>query len=697
MFTPQNSRRVLSFATLIALALALSTRASATAVVSESFADGTRSGQSTSLPLTSLDWRLGPANATSEVSANFWGLTPSANTILVGHFHPVTLELGETLTVSFSYRHGASPTSTSFRIGLLNSNASRLNTDTTDTAPPAFAAATGYVVFTGLGTSTGTGGYTVRENTGTGANLFASAENAPLSGTNDKGPGATAANTLYTGSITLTREALASLRVNTSFNGAANTGVDTSPVETLDTLALFITAASGKFELGNVSVTTTGTVSTPVQPAPRVLAIDRRGGAAFASIAQAVANGLNPGDTLRLAPGSGPYRETVFLSSSGTVEAPIVFDAQGEIITGFDPLLGFQTVNGVTTCDLTAYWTSGRAPQGFSKVNGRWAAISVPSGAAQPMPFVLTYKGERLVQSTTVRTTPPAGSAPGTLGKLGQLTRHATLSDDGNTLTLLPGTSADDWEISVRDFVIRVYDTSHQTYRNLKASGSLNDGINLHGDGENLRFENVEGFHNLDEGFSAHDTITCEIHGGVFYRNDNGLVNVNNSVLTATDVLCHGNFGYGVSFKDTSIATIDHLRTARNGVRDLALYNQSVTTLRHVEVSGGGWTKKPLLSCTETGALSTYVGLEVATAAGARLLGDAPTISASIAPIAIDTDSAGTSLEVFFHCPADARSQLQSSNDLVTWQAAGPILSDDLLHRWTEPLAPRRFYRVVLW
>ena len=691
-----NLRRV--FALLAALCLAASTpAATTTVVVSESFADGTRTGQGATLPLTSLDWRLGPTTNTSAVVSSQWGLTPATNTILVSHFHPVTLAVGNTLTVSFSYRHGVASTPTSFRIGLLNSGGSRLTADVADTAPAAFGAYTGYVVFTGLGTSSATNGYTVRENTTTSANIFASLENSLLSGTIDKGPGSTAAGTSYTGSITLTYETLASLRVATSFNGVANSGTDATPVTTLDTLALFITVASGKFELGSVTVTTTGTVSTPVAPVPRLLQIDRRGGAAYSSIAQAVATGLNPGDTLRLAPGSGPYRETVFLPVSGTAEAPITLDASGETITGLDVLGGFQTVNGVTTCDLTPYWTGGAGPQGFAKVNGRWAAISVPSSAPQPMPFVLAYKGERLVQSATLRTTPPAGSAPATLGKLGQLTRHATLSDDGNTLTLFPGTSAADWEISTRQFVIRVYNTSHQTYRNLKATGSLNDGINLHGDGTNLCFEKVEGFNNLDEGFSAHDTITCDIRGGIFYRNDNGLVNVNNSVLTATDLLCHDNFGYGVAFMNASIADLDHLRTARNGVRGLGVYNQSVATLAHADISGGGWTQKPFLSCTETGAYSTYLALEVASSAGARLQGEAPVIASTTAPITLDIDSIGANFEVVFHCPAGAQSQLQISTDLMTWQSVGSIWGDDILHRRSEPFAPRRFYRVVRW
>lgn len=690
-----TSPRLLRLALFACLDLAA--RAATTTVVNETFADGARTIQASALPLTSLAWRMGPAGAAESVSASRWSVTPSTNTILVAHFHPVTLSPGDTLAVSFTYRHAAAPGSTSFRIGLLDSGGARLTSDVADTAPAVFAGYTGYVVFNGLGANAATGGYNVRKNLGGGANLFATAENGLLSGPTDKGPGPTAAGTLYTGSITLTYESLSRLRVDTSFNGVANTGADAAPVATFDTLALFITAASGRFDLGDVTATTTGAVNPPAPPAPRLLQIDRRGGAAYASIAQAVATGLNPGDTLRLAPGSGPYRETVYLPASGTAEAPIVLDGSGETITGFAPLSGFQTVNGVTTCDLPPYWTGGETPQGFTKVNGRWAAISAPAGSPQPMPFVLSYKGERLVQSSSVRTTPPAGSAPGTLGKLGQLTRHATLSDDGNTLTLLPGVSASDWEISTRVFVLRILNASHQTYRNIKATGALNDGVNLHGWGENLLFENIEAFHNLDEGFSAHDTISCEIRRDAFYRNDNGLVNVNDSVLVATDVVCHDNLGHGFAFMNAAIADLDHARSARNGSRGLAIYNQAAVTLARAEISGGGWTQKPLLSSIETGGLSAYVPLELATAAGARLLGETPAITPSTPPLVLALDCARANLEVLFLAPTDEPSQLQVSSDLVSWTAAGEIRDDGVLHRWTEPVAARRFYRVVRW
>lgn len=675
--------------------------AATTTVARESFSDGDRDGQAAAVPLTTLDWHLGPASAENSVAQGLWRVSPRVNTMLVAHLNPVTLGSGDRLAIAFSYRHSGAPKLAPFRVGVLNSGGSRLTGDVGGVSPGEFGAYSGYVVFTALGTATGNSGHTVRKNVTESANVFGLAENNPLAGTVDKAPGNTVAGTTYVGAITLTREDLQTLRVDTTFNDVANTGADLSPVGTFDTLALFITAETGAFELGDVVVTTTGDVGPAipgaVTTAPRLLEIDRRGGAAFTSIAKAVATGLKPGDTLRLAPGSGPYREIVDLAASGTAAAPIVLEANGETVTGFDVLDGFQTVDGVTTCDLSRYWTGSVAPQGFTKIDGRWRALAVTGTAPQPLPFVLTYRGERLVQSATVRTTPPAGSAPGTLGRLGQLTRHATLSDDGNTLTLLPGTSPDGWEISVRNFAVRIYNASHQTYRDLKVSGSLNDGVNLHGDGTGLLFENLEGCHNLDEGFSAHDTIACEIRGGVFHRNDNGLFNVNSAVMVANDIACYDNLGHGFALAGNTITEVANLRSHRNGVSGVVVYHQSALTLSGGVIAGGGWTAKPHLSCNESGGLSAYRHLDVSRASGAVLQGDPPVILDSAPPLSLSLDSTGRRLVAVYHSPSAHRNQLQASSDLLVWESAGPVADDDLTRQRTEPLAGRRFFRLLRW
>ena len=700
-YLPHPSFASLALLALLLLRLSSVAAAAPVAVVQETFSDANRSGQGRTLPLTTLDWHLGPMNTPNSIGPGGWNVSPKANTMVVAHFNPVTLPVGASLSVSFSYRHSGSPALAPFRIGLLDSAGSRLTGDVGGVAPGEFSAYGGYLVFTAVGGSSGGSEYTVRKNVTDAANLFGLAENRLLVGSVNQGPGATVAGTSYTGSITLAREDAGLMRVDSIFNDVANGGTDPAPVTTFDTLAVFITAEVGTFEIGNVVVTTTGNVGPaiagPVVTGPRVLEIDRRGGAAYTSIAKAVATGLKPGDTLRLAPGSGPYRELVDLSASGTAAAPIVLDAGGETVTGFDVLEGFQTVGGVATCDLTRFWTGSVAPQGFTKVDGRWRAIAATGSAAQPLPFVLTYKGERLVQSSAIRTTPPPGSPAGTLGKLGQLTRHAVLSDDGNTLTLLPGTSAGDWEISVRNFAVRIYNASHQTYRNLKVSGSLNDGVNLHGDGTGLLFENLEGFNNLDEGFSAHDTIACEIRGGVFHRNDNGLYNVNAAVMVANDIACYDNLGHGFALAGTTITEVNNLRSFRNGVSGLVVYNQSALTLSAGEIAGGGWTGKPYLSCNESGAVFAYRHLEVATATGALIQGEVPVILDAAPPLSLGLDFSGRNLVAVYHCPAAHQNQLQASSDLLAWESAGPALSDDITHQWTEALVERRFYRLLRW
>ncbi|MFA6961674.1 MAG: hypothetical protein WC205_13045 [Opitutaceae bacterium] len=662
-----------------------------TTLVNETFADGNRAGQSAVVPLTSLDWHLGPS-APNSVSGNAWSITPAANMVVLAHFNPVTLAVGQTLNVSFNYRHALAPAATSFRIGLLNSNGSTLAGDFSSVSPGEFAAYAGYIIFTSLGTATGTSGYAPCENTTASPNIFGTAENTSLAGSS-KAPGNTSAGVLYSGSITLDYASATGLTVTSSFNGGmVNSGTDTTPVTTVDTLALFITPASGTFDLSDVTMTLT-------TAAPRVIRIDRRGGADYTTLAQAISAGLNPGDTLQLAPGSGPYREVLYIPGSGTFYSPIIFDGSGETVTGFDVLGGFQTINGVTTCDLTPYWTSSAAAQGFSKVNGRWAATSVPSTSAQPVPFVITYNGERVVQSATVRTTPPAGSPAGTLGKLGQLTRYATLSDDGNTLTLLPWVSTDGWEISTRSFAVRIYNASHHIYRNLKASGSLNDGFNLHGDGTDLVFEDIEGLNNLDEGYSAHDTISSTILRGLFYRNDNGLFNVNASRLAAADIACYDNVGDGIAFSNTATADIVNLRVARSGVRDLSLLNQAVLKLARGTIVSGDWSQKPFLSCNETGGTSVYLASSVNTAGGARLDGEAPSITDIIPPVALGIDSLGQNLQVVFVASAGLNCQLETSADLKTWQPVGPVRSDEIMHQYFRPLAPdpRHFYRLIEW
>ncbi len=269
---------------------------------------------------------------------------------------------------------------------------------------------------------------------------------------------------------------------------------------------------------------------------PRELLVDQRGGAPYRTLRAAVAD-AKPGDTIRLAQGSGPYREILYIPQSGTPEACITVDGSGETVTGFEPLEGFVRDGQVWTCDLTPYLSRIKHVQGFTLKDGRWQSEVFPAA----FPSVLTYRGERLRQDAIS----------------GDFTRYAHLSDDGQALVLEDGVSPEGWEIALRPFAVRVLNASHHCYRNLRASGSLNDGFNLHGNGEDLRFEHIEGFQNIDEGFSAHDDIRCSIVGGKFWDNDNGLYGGQAEiVLKDVDIYDNLGFGFGITKGEGNLAKV---------------------------------------------------------------------------------------------------------------------------------------------
>ncbi|MBC2603830.1 right-handed parallel beta-helix repeat-containing protein [Puniceicoccus vermicola] len=286
--------------------------------------------------------------------------------------------------------------------------------------------------------------------------------------------------------------------------------------------------------------------------AGRVLEVDRRGGAEFASLREA-AKASGPGDVIRIAPGSGPYREVLEITNSGRAGAPIVVEGNGELVTGFEPLEGFRKSGDAYVCDL---------PVEF--------------------PFVLTHKGERVAQDAETK-------------QFGEL---AKLSEDQRQLQLLPGVSPESWEISTRTYVVKVWNVSHHIYRDLRASGAQNDAFNLHGVGEHLVFENVEGFHSLDEGFSAHDDISCEVHGGEFYGNDNGLVNIADSKMVASNLEIRGNLGWGLYLLDCE-AVLDDVLVEENGLAQIMVAN-SVVEWNHVTAVMPSWNDRRWVTYNES-------------------------------------------------------------------------------------------------
>ena len=329
---------------------------------------------------------------------------------------------------------------------------------------------------------------------------------------------------------------------------------------------------SMNFLLGKSSA---GSASAAPRP-PATLTIDQRATDGYRTLASAVA-AAQPGDTIRIAPGSGPYRETLYIPRSGTAEQPITVDGSGETITGFDPLV-FEERDGEWSFDVASFLAARPNIQGFTKAGGKWTSV-VPGG----FPSVLVHHGRRVFQDAAT----------------GRFEEKVRLSDDGSRLILLDPAQRDGWEIAARDRVVVILNASHQTFRNIRATGSLNDGFNLHGTGEGLVFANIEGSQNLDEGFSAHDTIACEITGGVFTQNDNGIGNVGQSRLIARDIRTFDNTGYGLWFLDAT-ATLENASSWGNGVAQFALHGKAAATVRNVSAVPPASATKPRMSYEES-------------------------------------------------------------------------------------------------
>lgn len=306
------------------------------------------------------------------------------------------------------------------------------------------------------------------------------------------------------------------------------------------------------------------------------LLVDRRGQTpgAFASLAQ-VAVAVRPGDTVELVPGSGPYRETLFISRLGTAEQPIIIEGNGELVTGFDP---FQF--------------------SFNAASARWEyTLPAPignqlGGQTNSFRHLIAYQGQRLLVSRRDG---------------GFTSDFATLSADGLTLILGNASPSAGWEIGVRSLVVRISGSStdpaavpwHHVYRNLRASGARNDGFNIHGTGTHLRFENIEAFHNFDEGFSAHDSIHCAIDGGEFWGNDNGLYNQSTALVAieANNIRAYANLGAGISMRQGA-SSLTNSRAWDNGISNMAL--GGTFTSRSNFTYQNRWPQPPFVSYQET-------------------------------------------------------------------------------------------------
>lgn len=316
----------------------------------------------------------------------------------------------------------------------------------------------------------------------------------------------------------------------------------------------------------------------------RRVVVDPSNAKAFSTLSAAAAT-LRAGDTLWIAPNSGPYREVLFIQASGAADAPIIVEGNGNEITGFD-VLRFETLaDGRHVADVRVQY-----------------------------PFVLRRNGVRVME----------------LAMGGRFPSGIEYDRVNAKLTLEAGISPSGWEISTRSFAVRVSNASHHIYRDLVASGSRNDGFNLHGTGVGLVFENIVGRQNLDEGFSAHASIECVVRGGEFFENDNGMLSGQNTRTRLERVDFRNNLGLGFGFNGEAVVEGERIRSWGNGMMQLLLRNGVSVNWRNVHIYRNAYVARPLLSHMESAKWQSPKTVEIPS--NFKWLGEAPRISDDISP-----------------------------------------------------------------
>lgn len=235
-----------------------------------------------------------------------------------------------------------------------------------------------------------------------------------------------------------------------------------------------------------------------------------------------------PGDTIVLA--KGLYRDQFsFASRGGTAKEPIVIEGNGALLSG---------------CDVVA--PEAIEPGG----DGRWKF------AAKTMPEVLIIDGTFARQGRL----PGHRGKPETLPELDALQPGQWTWREGWAYVRTDRADKPALEVCVRDAGFRTSGVSnHIIVRNLACRHHWNDGFNIHGRCRGLRFENILGYENMDEGFSSHEWCETDVYEAEFWGNDNGVADVMRCLSTYHRTFCHDNVEVGFHFSGGRHWVIDSL------------------------------------------------------------------------------------------------------------------------------------------
>ena len=329
---------------------------------------------------------------------------------------------------------------------------------------------------------------------------------------------------------------------------------------------------------------------------------------------QRVVRAAGPGDTVHLAAGREPYRESLLLSGpsnwmhpGGKPGRPLVIDGHGAMLTGAEscPPAGWEPWQGrvyrrndfpQAAALMVADQRVPAASPTLALEPGDWIYFrpykhldlrpaATPIGEVQLVPA--TGEAETVVPSRWG----PAG-APGVVRLVG-VAEPAALMIAGRRVppitikerlkpgqcTVESGTvyyhlpEGKSFESLSIECVVRANGvhlsgtTAHVVIRNLHVTRFSNDGFNIHGQAHDILFQNITATYCFDEGYSAHSDVETVIEGGRLLFNASGLTDVGRARTRCRDMLIAFNDGIGYLGMDATQEDLENAILVDNGLQ----------------------------------------------------------------------------------------------------------------------------------
>ncbi|HEY6169500.1 MAG TPA: hypothetical protein VI454_15775 [Verrucomicrobiae bacterium] len=284
------------------------------------------------------------------------------------------------------------------------------------------------------------------------------------------------------------------------------------------------------------------------------------------AISQAIKR-ADPGDTIHLQP--VVYRDYAgFHGKRGEPGRPITLDGHGATLEGSEPLDPAQwreTAPGLFSCTNLLRNDDAIMGRWFFLWDGKMNHMGRTSkGPSAPLKKAAELQpGEWTFVIEPSRTNPPSRAFFGAFHV--KLPRGQKLADANIRAPL-------------RSAGVQFSGTNaHLVIRNLTATHVYNDGFNIHGHCEDVRFENVAAIECGDDGISAHETAQYHVDGFTSIGNSTGICDTGDSLTSYNNVFIRDCLGHDLYFLDTGCYSVSNAIVLSSASRTLVVTGREQT------------------------------------------------------------------------------------------------------------------------